>query len=554
MKFLVLIPSLFIFVMFGTANANPPEIASDIEKRLAQLPKTFIDYDRTLLDENDKQIVNKLVESSKLIEELYWTQVSSDNMELRDQLVQAAQGSKSYQLALEFFNVMKGRWDRITQNEPFIAPFGMTGQKPAGAGFYPKDMTIGEFNTWIKEHPEDKDAFQNVTTIITRSANGLIAIPYSEYYKKYLLPAAEKLREAAALTKNRSLHDFLIQRADSFLTNDYFQSEMAWMDLDSSIDLVIGPYEVYEDGLFNFKASFEAFVTVVDKIESEKLKIYGEYLRDMELNLPEPDEYKNFDRGSESPIRVVQQIFAAGDARRGVTTAAFNLPNDEKVREAKGSKKVLLKNVMEAKFYKTGEPVAERVLGSTQQISFDAFYNHVLFHELSHGLGPGVIIGPDGQKAESRIYLKDLYSSIEECKADVLGVWNLLYVMDKQLLTSFDKNTLYSTYVGLLFRSMRLGIKEAHGRGNAVQWTWLREQGAIIKNSNGMYQADPEKMYEGIKSLANELLLIEATGDYARAQSLLNQYGNSTDEIDTILQKLSDIPIDISPIFIGAGE
>lgn len=545
---------LFSFALFGSVHAQPPEILPDIEKRLSQLPKTPIDYDRSLLDEKEQQVVSALIESSKIIDELYWLQVSPDNLKLRDQLVQAAQGAKPYRLALELFDNMKGRWDRIAQNEPFIAPFGSAGKKPDGAGFYPVDMTKEEFNQWIEEHPQDKDAFQNVTTVIVRKGNELVAIPYSQYYATYLIPAANKLREAAELTQNMSLRTFLTLRADAFLTNDYFQSEMAWMDLDSSIDVVIGPNEVYEDELFNYKASFESFVTVVDKAESEKLKIYGQHLRDMELNLPEPDEYKNLDRGSESPIRVVQEIYTAGDARKGVTTAAFNLPNDERVRAAKGSKKVLLKNVMEAKFYKTGEPIARRVLDSSDNVSFDAFFNHVLFHELSHGLGPGVIIGPDGQKLESRMYLKELYSSIEECKADVLGIWNLLYVLDKGILTSFDKNTLYTTYVGLMFRSMRLGINEAHGRANAVQWSWLRDKGAVVKTSDGKYKADLEKMYEGIKSLANELLVIEATGDYARAKSLLDKYGHSTDEIDLVNEKLIDIPIDINPVFIGAGE
>lgn len=555
MKLLPTLTKIVIGVtLLGTAYAHPPEIVADIATRLAQLPKTPIDYDRSLLDEQEKNVVNLLIEAAKLIDQLYWQQVSSENTAIREQLTEAAQKSEDYKSALQLFDNMKGRWDRVAHNEPFIGPFGSTGQKPAGAGFYPTDMTVSEFNNWIHEHPENKEAFQSVTTVISRQSNRLIAIPYSQHYMEYLLPAAEKLREAAALTPNTSLRAFLSQRADAFLNNDYFQSDMAWMDLDSKIDIVIGPYEVYEDELFNFKASFESFITVVDKQESEHLKVYGELLSEMEHNLPEPDEYKNLDRGSESPIRVVQELFTSGDARKGVTTAAFNLPNDERVREAKGSKKVLLKNVIEAKFHKTGEPVANRVLESSSDVSFDAFFNHVLFHELSHGLGPGVIVGPDGQKNESRIYLKELYSSIEECKADVLGVWNLLYVIDKKILTSFNKNTLYSTYVGLMFRSMRHGLGEAHGRANAVQWSWLREKGAIVKTSKGTFTPDLEKMYEGIKTLANELLLIEATGDYARAKTLLEQYGSVTDEIETINKKLIDIPIDITPVFVAAGE
>ncbi len=541
-------------VFIGSAYAQSPEIVNDVEKRLAQLPHTPIDYDKTLLDEQEKKIVNLLIEAARLMDQLYLQQVSSKNKALRTQLAKAAKKSNDYKSALQLFDNMKGRWDRVAHNEPFIGPFGDAGKKPAGAGFYPEDMTVNEFNSWIDKHPEHKDAFQSVTTVISRQSDKLVAIPYSEYYQEYLIPAAEKLKEAASLTTNTSLRTFLSQRADAFLNNDYFQSELAWMDLDSNIDIVIGPYEVYEDELFNFKASFESFITVVDKQESEHLKVYGELLGEMERNLPEPDEYKNLERGTESPIRVVQELFTSGDARKGVTTAAFNLPNDERVREAKGSKKVLLKNVMEAKFHKTGKPVADRVLESSSDVSFDAFFNHVLFHELSHGLGPGVIVGPDGQKNESRIYLKELYSSIEECKADVLGVWNLLYVIDKKILTSFNKNTLYSTYTGLMFRSMRHGLGEAHGRANAVQWSWLREKGAIIKTDNGTFRPDIEKMDEGIKMLATELLLIEATGDYTRAKALLDKYGKSTEEIEMINNKLTDIPIDITPVFVGAGE
>lgn len=556
----LLIKFLLIFVLLGKAIAGSnmsqplPDIAPDIEKRLAQLPKTPIDYDRSLLDENDKQVLNKIFEASNFIDELYWLQVSPHNLQLRMQLVEAAKISKPHQLALLFFDIMRGRWDRLAQNEPFIAPFGVAGKKPMGAGFYPEDMSNEEYNNWIKAHPQDKNAFQQLTTVITRQAKGLTAVPYSHYYSKYLSPAADKLREAAAITKNISLRNFLNKRADAFLTDDYYQSDIAWMDLDSSLEVVIGPYEVYEDGLFNFKSSFESFLMAVDKRESEKLKVYGAHLRDMEMNLPIPDKYKDPNRGAESPIRVVQEIFAAGDARKAVIAAAFNLPNDERVRAAKGSKKVLIKNVIEAKFYKIGEPIARRILESTQKLSFDAYFNHILFHELSHGLGPGFIVGPDGHKVETRIVLKELYTPIEECKADVLGVWNVLYAIDHHLLTSFDKNTLYSTYVGLIFRSLRHGLHEAHGRANAVQWLWLREKGAIIQTSDGKYLPDPEKMYDGIKSLATELLLIEATGDYTRAKNLLDHYGHSTKEMEMITQKLTDIPVDINPVFVGVGE
>jgi hypothetical protein len=533
------------------AEKQPREAVPDLKHRVERLPATIIDYDRSLLNEAEKEVVAKLIEASRYMDDIFWRMVSEENPSLRKELQ-----THPTPLALKYFDIMKGRWDRIEENQPFIAPFGKEGEKPPGAGFYPEDMTKDEFEKWIAAHPEDKEAFQGLNNVIRRKQGKLVAIPYSVYYAEFLKPAAAKLREAAALSDNASLKTFLTKRADAFLSDDYYESDFAWMDLDSTIEVVIGPYEVYEDALFGYKAAFESFVTVVDKAESDRLKIYASHLPAMEKSLPMTDEHKNLTRGTDSPIKVVQEVFTAGDARRGIATAAFNLPNDERVREAKGSKKVLLKNVMQAKFAKTGEPVAKRVLDSSQLslLSFDAYFNHTLFHELAHGLGPGIITGPDGNKIENRLLLKNLYSVIEECKADALGVWTLLYAIDQKLQTSFDKQTLYVTYAGLIFRLMRHGIEEAHGRANAIQWNWLREKGAIVETANGRFKVDIEKMRGAIESLSNELLMIEATGDYNRAQKLADTYGKSNPEIETVNKKLNDLPIDISAVFPAAGE
>jgi hypothetical protein len=545
--FLTLIVAVSVFA----AAAQPREVVPDLKKRVEQLPATVIDYDRTLLNDNEKQVVQKLIEASRYMDEIFWRMVSEKNPELRKELQ-----SHPNPDVLKYFDIMKGKWDRIHKEEPFIAPFGEAGEKPAGAAFYPDDMTKEEFEKWIAEHPEDKEDFQSLTTVIRRKDGKLVAIPYSVYYAEFLKPAAAKLKEAAALAKNQSLKNYLNKRADAFLNDDYYESDVAWMDLDSNIEVVIGPYEVYEDHLFNYKSAFESFVTVVDRDESEKLKVYASHLPAMEKGLPMPDEHKNLNRGTDSPIKVVQEIFTAGDARRGIMTAAFNLPNDERVRESKGSKKVLLKNVMQAKFAKTGEPIAKRVLDSSHisLLSFDAYFNHTLFHELAHGLGPGMITGPDGKKIENRLLLRDLYSVMEESKADVLGVWTLLYAIDQKLQTSFDKPTLYVTYAGLIFRSMRHGIEEAHGKGSAIQWNWLREKGAIEPSSEGRFKVVMEKIEDAVRSLSNELLMIEATGDYARAQKLVEKYGKSNPEIEAVNKRLQDLPVDISPIFPAANE
>ena len=514
-------------------------------QRVAQLPRTTIDYDRSLLDENEQQVVAKLIDASKQIDEIFWRQVSEENPDLRAKLQKENGADYAY------FEMNKGPWDRLDHDKPFIGDKA----KPAGAAFYPADMTKEEFEKYVAAHPDKKDALQGLFTVVRRNGADLTAIPYGTYYKDQLQQAATLLREAAALTKDASLKTFLTKRADAFLSDDYRDSDMAWMDLNGKIEVVIGPYEVYEDELFNYKAAFESFVTVVDHAESEKLAVYAKHLPDMERNLPEPEQYKNFGRGSSSPIKVVQELYTAGDARRGVQTSAFNLPNDEYVREKKGSKKVLLKNVMDAKFAKSGKPIAERVLDPAlvSKVAFEPYFNHTLFHELSHGLGPGIIT-LNGQKVDSRIPLKNLYSSIEECKADVLGLWNIRYAIDHKLITNFDEDALYATYTGLMFRSMRFGINEAHGRGTAVQWNWIREHGGVTPDASGKYTFDRDKFREAVKSLATELLTIEATGDYNRADTLLKKYGVSTPEMEKVIGGLKDIPVDIWPVFPAAGE
>jgi hypothetical protein len=543
----------------GNETVNVPQghlaAKQDVPQRLAQLPRTVIDYDHSLLDDNEQQVVQKLIEASKFIDEIYWRQVSEDNPVYRERLARQANQSPLDRDAYQYFLANKGRWDRLKDDEAFIEPYD---KKPEGAAFYPSDMTKEEFESYVAAHPDQKEALEGLFTIVRRDGSGLKTIPYSRAYAELLDKAAVSIRDAAALTKDASLRNYLTKLADAFFKDNYRESDIAWMDLTGPIEVVIGPYEVYEDNLFNYKASFQSFITVVDKPESDKLAVYAQHLPDMERNLPEPEEYKNPNRGTDSPIRVVQEIYTAGDARRGVQTSAFNLPNDEWVREQKGSKKVLLKNVMDAKFRQSGRPIAMRVLEPSLRdaISFDAYFNHTLFHELSHGVGPGLIPDPagSGQRVDTRTLLKNLYSSIEECKADVVGLWNIMYARQHNLLNAFDERQLFATYTGLMFRSMRFGIGEAHGRGTAVQWNWLREAGAVTPKGDGTYTMDEARYREGIRTLATELLTIEATGDYARAERLLNKYGVSTPEIESVTARLTDIPVDITPVFPAAGE
>ncbi len=527
--------------------------APNLAERLAKLPQTRIDYDRALLDERETRVLQELIEASRPVGEIFLRQVSKGNPSLRRQLSgEAAKGAPGAAEALSLFRMHAGPWDRLDGNAPFIG----SKPKPPGAAFYPADLTKEELERWVSAHPADRKAFEGLFTVIRRDGRSLAAIPYSREYRNFLESIVPRLRKAASLTGNASLAAYLTKLSTALLADDYYASDVAWMDIDSDIEFILGPYEVYEDRLFNYKASFTAFVTVRDKAESAKLAIYAKHLPDMEKNLPIPDEHKNLERKFESPIRVVQEVFTAGDTRAGVQTAAFNLPNDERVRQAKGSKKILLKNVMEAKYRIAGKPIAERVLDPAQisALSFDAFFNQTLFHELAHSLGPGLITGPDGRKVEARIPLQNLYSTIEECKADVVGMWALLQAIDSGWLTSFDENALAVTVSALFYRSIRFGVDEAHGGGTAVQWNWFREKGAVVPAGEGRFHVETARFREAVKSLAHELLMIEATGDFARARKLLDTYGRSNPEMDAVNARLKDIPVDIAPIYVAAGE
>ncbi len=543
---------IFFFAFLATilfscgGNKKQNEGQSMIEKKARQFARTEIKYDDSRLSERQKLVIEKLYRAAKIIDDIFLDQVYSKNREIKKTL-ENAQTDKD-QWTRYYFNIMFGPFDRLDHNKPFYG----TEPKPLGANFYPEDMTKEEFESWIKAHPEDEEAFRSEFTVIRRRGDALVAIPYSEYYKKELSQAAAYLKEAADYADNPSLKNYLITRAEAFLSNDYFESDMAWMDLkDHDIEVVIGPYEVYEDELFNYKASFECFLTLRDPEESEKLALFGSYLNDMEKGLPIPDQYKNFERGSESPIVVTNEIFSAGDTKAGVQTLAFNLPNDERVREAKGSKKVMLKNMHEAKFNKLLKPIAEIILDPEQLplVTFDGFFNHTLMHEMSHGLGPGIIT-VKGRKTEVRRELKETYSKIEECKADVLGMYNNLFMIKKGVYPESFANEMWVTFLAGTFRSVRFGINEAHGAGNAVIYNYLLEKGAYeYDESAEKVKVNFDKIYPAVKELANKLLVIQAKGDYDGAKQLLADYAVESPSMAALRSKLTGLPVDIRPVF-----
>ena len=539
--------SLLVWIFIsGCGDSNKTGEVEDMEQKLSQFAETEITYDESLLDERQKVVLTKLYEASKIIDEIFLEQVYAKNPQILEELKNSDDPEDS--LKLEYFKIMFGPFDRLNNDEPFIGGH----ERPMGANFYPEDMSKVELETWLKIHPEDEAEFTSEFTVIKQEGDSLIAVPYSKFYQEKLFKASKLLREAAEYADNKSLKKYLELRADAFESNDYYKSDMAWMDLkDYDIEVVIGPYEVYEDKLFNYKAAFESFVNIVDPDETVKLKKFASYLDEMEKNLPIPEKYKNYDRGSESPIVVVQEVFSAGDSKAGVQTLAFNLPNDERVRKAKGSKKVMLKNIHEAKFEKLLEPIAEVVLAEDQleNVTFDGFFNHTLMHEMSHGVGPGFIT-IDGRKTEVKKELKETYSTMEEAKADILGILNNILMIEKEVYPKEFEKEIYATFLAGIFRSVRFGIDEAHGGANAIIYNYLLENGAFEFNEEAeKVSVNYDKVYEGVKDLANKLLMIQATGDYEGAKAMIEKYGVNSESMKILRDKLSDLPVDIKPVY-----
>lgn len=536
------------------SKTSPKTEKMSLEKKIARLTPVRITTDLSSLSEGDKKALAKIIEASRLLDPLYLRQVWAKNPGTLRKL--ETDTSPLGKLRLRFFKQNVGPWSRLDHNESFIE--GVPSTKPAGAGFYPENMTKGEFEAWIKTLPEkDQKKATGFFSVVKRGPEGkLTFVPYSEEYKEFLTPAALLLNEAAELTTSNSLKKFLRTRAEAFSSDDYYASDVAWMELDSPLEITVGPYETYEDEIFNYKACFESFITVRNDAETKNLEKYGSHLQDIENHLPFADQYKNPKLGTSAPIRVVDQVFSSGEARRGVMTAAFNLPNDEQVVKEKGSKRVMLKNVQHAKFDKVLTPISRVVLSSKDlpDVSFESFFTHILMHELMHGLGPHNI-KVDGKETTVRHQLKELYSAIEEAKADITGLWAMQYLMDKGVIDKQMQRSMYTTFLASAFRSVRFGITEAHGRGIALQFNYLTDEGALYYDEqSGKFRIVTDKIQDAVRKLTGEILTLQAEGSYDKANALLKHYGVVRPAMQKALEKLKDVPVDIDPIYPLAGE
>jgi hypothetical protein len=549
----------------------------------ARFAPTPLRVDTSRLSAGDRQALVKLIPAARILDRIYMNQLWTGTLALSQKL--QADKSALGQVRLHYFRINKGPWSDLDEFKAFLP--GVPARKPRGANFYPEHMTKAQFEDWVATLPSaEQEQAKGFFTVVRQQGAKLSLVPYNQEYRADLERCAALLREAAALTDNASLRLFLTTRADAFLSNDYYQSDVAWMDLDAPLDITIGPYETYTDELFGYKAAYEAYVNLRDDAESAKVSAFSRALQAVEDNLPEDPQYRNPKLGASAPIRVVNQVISAGDGAHGITTAAYNLPNDEHVVAEKGAKRVMLKNVQEAKFRTVLIPIASRMIGqrSRPDVSFEPFFTHILAHELMHGLGPHQITvnrqNPDRQNPESpagpgaasagvevtspRKQLKELYSAIEEAKADATGLWALQYMMDhardKDLnLTGVlrtgeaAERQLYTTFLASAFRSLRFGLDDAHGKGMAMQFNYLLDRGGFFQQPDGTFLVNFANIKNAVRDLTHDLLTVEATGDYAGAQKML-ALAVIRPNVAQQLAKLKGVPVDIEPIFVTADE
>lgn len=548
----VSIPLLSAVLLAPFASAAPASDASlpaeaELRSMAARFAPVTVKVDTSALPPNEKLALAKMVEAAKIFDALFYRQVAPLNETWLAQLV--TDTSALGRARLHFFSINKGPWSRLDQHRVFIPGVG---HRPPGGNFYPVDATREEIESWIKTLPKDQQeqATGFFTTVRRDAACKLMLVPYSVEYQPELIEAARLLNEAAAATTQPTLRNFLTKRARAFLTNDYFESDMAWMELDATIEPTIGPYETYEDELFNYKAAFEAFITLTDAEETAKLARFSAELQGLEDKLPIDPKYRRPKLGGLSPIRVVNVVFNSGDGNRGVQTAAFNLPNDERVVAAKGSKRVMLKNYQEAKFTNVLVPISKQSLALQDQslVAFDPFFTHILMHELMHGLGPQEIT-VNGRPTTVRLELKELNSTLEEAKADISGLWALQQLMDKGVLDKRQERSMYVTFLASSFRTLRFGLTEAHAKGMALQLNWLLDKGAFKVDRDGRFSVDFARVKQGVESLTTEIMTLQATGDYARGKALLDKYVVIRPEVTAMLNKLTQVPVDIEPHF-----
>jgi len=533
-------------------SAAPPPDAAALNKLSARLAPVDLKVDVQALPAGERAALAELIAASKIMDALFLRQVWAGNGTLLLDLIQDR--SPLGQARLHAFLQNKGPWLRLDGERPFLP--GVGAKSPA-ANFYPADASKEEVEKWLHglAAPARTVAEGFFTTIRRTPAGALQAIPYSQEYQGELARAAAALRNAAALTQQPTLRAFLQARAAAFISNDYYDSDVAWMKLDASIEPTIGPYETYEDGWFGAKAAFEAYVSVRDDAETAKLARLAGELQEIENNLPIDPKLRNAKLGAMAPIRVVNQIYGAGDANKTVLAAAFNLPNDERIIKQVGSKRTMIKNVQQAKFDRVLLPISRIALSPRDRsaVSFEAFFTHILMHELMHGLGPHDTTGPGGKPITVRAAFQQSYGAFEEAKADIAGLFALQFLIDKGVLDRGLERSVYVTFLASAFRTLRFG-GDAHAVGMALQLNTLLDAGAVHVAKDGTFSVDTGKVKQAVRDLTAEIMNLQAAGDGAKAAELLRTRAVVRPEVKVVVARLTKVPVDVEPRFVTAEK
>jgi hypothetical protein len=519
----------------GTTQSGPGDVAAG----LAKYTTVRLTIDSSTLTASERRMIPLLIAAADAMDEIYWHQAYGN----RDSLLAVVQGDAATR---RFVEINYGPWDRLANDRPFVPGVG---PKPLGANYYPRDMTKGEFETAVADAPKARaDSLKSLYTLVRRDASGrLVSIPFSTAYAPLNQRASMRLREAAALAEQPGLKRYLELRADALLTDDYQPSDLAWMDMkDNTIDVVIGPIETYEDQLFGYKAANEAYVLIKDRGWSQRIARYASLLPGLQRGLPVPDEYKRETPGTASDLNAYDAVYYAGQANAGSKTIAINLPNDEQVQLQKGTRRLQLKNTIRAKFDKILLPIANELLVADQlpQVTFDAFFENVMFHEVAHGLGIKNTITGKGTVRES---LKERYSALEEGKADILGLYMVQQLAEQRAIEDATVTDNYVSFLASLFRSIRFGASSAHGRANVAAFNFLAERGAFARGADGKYRVDFSKMEQGMTALARAILVLQGDGDYAGVGAFQERYGQIGAQLRADLDRLNTrgIPVDI---------
>ena len=529
----------------AAASSADMNVVPDLAQRLAKFKPVRMPFSGQGLTARQKRMVTELVTACHYLEDIYWRQSDPDGLTLYQQLA----GSKSTQgLDLRRYLWINGsRFDLLEDNQPFVG----TQAYPPGRGLYPSGLTREQVEQYVKEHPESKDQVYSPYTVVRWHGDKLEGVPYHVAYRSFLEPAAKALRAAADLSDDEPFAHFLRMRANALLNDDYFNSDLAWLDLkDPKFDVIFAPYETYLDDLLGVKTSYGAAVLVRNEEESKKLAVFQKYVPDIQDSLPLPVADRPSLRGHQTPMEVMDAPFRAGDLTHGYQAVADNLPNDPRIHAQKGTKKIFFKNFMDARVNYVVLPIAKRIMEVKQaaQASGEGYLADVMMHEISHGLGPAYARTSTGQ-VDIREAIGPTYSALEEAKADVVGMFSLKWLVEHDALPKSRLQEYYASYVAGIFRTVRFGVAEAHGRAEMMEFNFLAEQKAIRRDASGRYAIDYTRMPAAMEALSKELLEIEATGDRARAEKWFDKYDKMPADLAASLKRVSDIPVDVDPIF-----